>query len=167
MRIKRTDLLQSSIPYVYQVKTDISSLENIDFSIDTFPVTLKADQAGSDINIKGFFSVILNEVCDRCLSPFNHTIKANFQLILTEKESLVSGNQDNDIFLFPAHQTEFDLGPTIRDAILLERTLKQICSKNCKGLCSHCGINLNKNECLAEKDVIDERWTPLKKLKLS
>jgi len=166
MKIKRTEMLQASHPLVYQVRANNLSLEIENTSSNIIPVTLKVDQAGSDFNIKGKLSITLRETCDRCLTPFYQNMDVTFQLLLTEKESLVSGDQDNDIYLFPAKQHEFDLSPTIRDAILLERSMKQICKDECNGFCPGCGTNLNEKKCLCKKEKIDERWAPLKELSL-
>lgn len=167
MKIKRIELLQASNPLLLHANAKYLPPNDLNIISATFPVEIKVDQAGADLNIKGHAEVRLKEICDRCLTPFETNLKVNFQLLLTEKESLLSGEQVDDIYLFPANQPEFDIGPIIRDAILLERSMKQICNEDCKGLCPMCGTNLNLKECNCKKDEIDERWTPLKELSLS
>lgn len=164
MKIKRAELFQASSPLMFQAKTKDLSLDDLDVISNTFPVELNVDRTGSDLNVKGQVVVNLRETCDRCLTPFDTPMEVTFQLLLTEKESLLSGEQVTDIHLFPVSQHEFDFGPTIQDAILLERSMKQICREDCKGLCPQCGTNLNVKACNCEKDEIDERWAPLKEL---
>jgi uncharacterized protein len=43
--------------------------------------------------------------------------------------------------------------------------MKVICRSDCRGLCPHCGSNLNNEECRCEKIVSDSRLAPLARLK--
>ncbi len=45
-----------------------------------------------------------------------------------------------------------DLEPILKAALFLEAPEKPLCSKDCAGLCPHCGINLNKESCSCSKD---------------
>ena len=40
-----------------------------------------------------------------------------------------------------------DLGEEIRQEMILSNPAKVLCSKNCKGICPGCGMNLNKEKC--------------------
>jgi uncharacterized protein len=40
-----------------------------------------------------------------------------------------------------------DLGPTIRDELLLALPMKPICSESCLGICATCGGNRNLTQC--------------------
>lgn len=44
--------------------------------------------------------------------------------------------------------TEYiDLGDDIRQEIIVGLPVKVLCSDDCKGICLHCGANLNEEEC--------------------
>lgn len=43
--------------------------------------------------------------------------------------------------------TSVDLTPDIRESMLLALPSYPVCSPGCKGLCSQCGVNLNKGRC--------------------
>jgi uncharacterized protein len=41
--------------------------------------------------------------------------------------------------------------------------MKPLCSETCKGICPHCGTDLNKGSCTCEKNTVDPRLEVLKK----
>lgn len=43
--------------------------------------------------------------------------------------------------------------------------LKRLCKDDCKGLCPHCGKNLNEETCNCKDEKTHDVWEPLKKLK--
>ncbi len=86
---------------------------------------------------------------------------------MTEDPSMLNETSNFDIMFFSTDQNEIDISPALRDSIVLERPMKEICSKECKGLCAGCGINLNTSSCKCKKEEMDERWAPLKEINLS
>lgn len=40
-----------------------------------------------------------------------------------------------------------DLGEEIRQEIIMANPVRVLCSKDCKGICPSCGVNLNKERC--------------------
>lgn len=76
-----------------------------------------------------FFEVYY--VCSRCIDEFKNIVEKELSFTY-QVESL------NQII---------DLSPDIRAEIILDYPIKPLCSPDCKGLCPHCGKNLNKGEC--------------------
>ena len=167
MKLLRSHLLEAPAPLVLMVDSRDLQLGNVKVVPEMFRAELKTERAGSDTNIKGHASLKLIEICDRCLTPYPSQVEPSFQILVTEKESLSSGEEATDIYHFPSDEPEFDLGPVVRDSILLERSMKRVCKEDCKGLCPHCGTNLNLSDCDCGSDEIDERWEPLRELSLS
>ena len=50
-----------------------------------------------------------------------------------------------------------------RDAFILDMDTKFLCSEDCKGLCSGCGANLNREACRCKK-AVDPRLAKLAQL---
>ena len=46
----------------------------------------------------------------------------------------------------------------------LHTPMKIVCSEKCKGLCTHCGSNLNITQCNCSENEIDPRFESLKSL---
>ena len=71
------------------------------------------------------------------------------------------GKGELDIVLLDGH--EVDLGELVREAVVLDMDTKHLCSENCEGLCSGCGVNLNHEACRCKPEV-DPRLASLAKL---
>jgi len=61
-------------------------------------------------------------------------------------------------------ETSIDLGPLVRDTVLLNLPTDPLCREDCAGLCPRCGVNLN-DEPHDHPPEIDARWTALRELK--
>ena len=74
--------------------------------------------------------------CSRCL--------AKTRFVIEKKDLLLT---------YPIHQEKtIDLTEDIREAIIIDLPIKPLCSPTCKGLCQHCGANLNQAMCLCKKE---------------
>ncbi|MFQ6615896.1 MAG: DUF177 domain-containing protein [Fidelibacterota bacterium] len=167
MKLKRTQLLEAPGWIRSEVEASHLGLEDFPTVISgTCPLELQISQAGSETRVKGSVQIVLQETCDRCLTQFDHELTGRFTLILTEDRSLYSREAD-DVYLFPPSQVEFDLGPVIRDAVRLERPMKQLCKEDCRGLCPRCGTNRNETDCGCQEKTVDMRWAPLRALQQS
>jgi ribosomal protein L32 len=49
--------------------------------------------------------------------------------------------------LYPIVDDTIDLGPMVRDAIVLELPMAPLCRDDCRGLCPQCGADRNESEC--------------------
>ncbi|HWV37608.1 MAG TPA: DUF177 domain-containing protein [Vulgatibacter sp.] len=61
---------------------------------------------------------------------------------------------------------ELDLGPLVREQILLGLPMNVRCGDECRGLCQVCGQNLNDAECGCDRRVPDPRWAGLRNIKV-
>ncbi|CAM5707927.1 hypothetical protein SBADM41S_07373 [Streptomyces badius] len=57
----------------------------------------------------------------------------------------------------------YDLEPMLRDAVVLALPMQPVCSEDCAGLCSECGIRLDENPG-HHHDAVDIRWAALQGL---
>ena len=57
------------------------------------------------------------------------------------------------------------LADVLAEQVNLSLPMKVICRSDCRGLCPHCGANLNNEECRCEKHASDARLAPLARLK--
>jgi hypothetical protein len=57
------------------------------------------------------------------------------------------------------------LADVLAEQVNLAIPMKIICRSDCRGLCPHCGANLNNEECRCEKHGSDPRLAPLARLK--
>ena len=122
-----------------------------------------------DIRVSGELSTTLELPCARCLEPVTENVTRKFDLLyrplgadagreelsVTGAEAEVSYYQGEGLLLEDA----------VREQVLLALPLKVICREDCKGLCPHCGANLNSERCSCAEPMEDPRWTALKDLR--
>ena len=107
-------------------------------------------------NVKGSFTVL----CARCMKELEKTFDIDFTEMLVNNADDVS---DKDaVLLFEGH--EVDLDDIIESNILVNLSLRYLCSDSCKGLCPVCGADRNVTDCSCGEDEIDPRMAGLKNL---
>lgn len=100
---------------------------------------------------------VLSLHCDRCLAPFDRETQASFEHILVQE-----ANTDGDYVV--CEDGVLDLAELVRTDFLLELPTKVLCREDCKGLCPHCGKNLNFDSCQCREQSIDPRWEVLSEM---
>ena len=123
----------------------------------------------SDIRLVGEFSTRLELNCARCLDPVTHEVAAQFDLLY---RPLGSDRRADEVSITES-ETEIGyfegdgmmLEDVLREQVLLAMPLKSVCSESCKGMCPHCGRNLNQGECDCEPVLKDPRWDALNEIK--
>ncbi len=97
--------------------------------------------------------------CVRCLTAF-------FQPLSTEFTELYAFSKRHvtDSGLLVPDDFHIDLGPLMREFMLLAVPISPLCSPDCKGLCPVCGENRNLVTCQHDTAPGDERLSVLKDL---
>ena len=140
-----------------------------DFTLRHFDVNCLITRISGTVFIKGSFSAFIDIYCSRCLEYTSLPIGSDFAytLIPTKAET------GEDLELTPEeleisyYQGDFiDLAPIICEQIILQIPMKVLCSEACKGLCPHCGINLNTSSCNCHSNFVDDRMAILKNFKV-
>lgn len=130
------------------------------------PVEVQVRLQKFDQNYTVDFSVKtqMSLICDRCLNKFNQTITADEKITYTTDVELAETNTDDDLRLLSTRTIELDLADDVRDNLILAIPTKKVCSSDCKGICPHCGADLNSEACTCAAEAIDPRWAKLKGL---
>ena len=123
----------------------------------------------SDIRLDGELSTSLELVCARCLEPVIEKVGRKFDL-LYRPQGADAGKEEMSVTAAEAEVSYYQgegllLEDVIREQVLLAVPLKAICREDCKGLCPHCGKNLNFETCSCSGAVEDPRWSALKDLR--
>ncbi len=72
----------------------------------------------------------------------------------------------SDIEVETYSDNRIDLTQAVYDQMMLSLPLARLCKDDCRGICSHCGINRNKQSCTClDQDSVDPRLAVLKTLK--
>lgn len=145
---------------------DVKSLEIKDYEIISGSVLNLSLKKNNDyIHITGSNSIKYREYCDRCGDEFEPTIHIEIEYIF-HLGDLEGGNSDELEVIRPEQNDGYLIFDKYYiESFYLSLPFKKLCSHNCKGLCQHCGTNLNTSSCTCnEEQAIDPRWEKLAEL---
>jgi uncharacterized protein len=122
-----------------------------------------------DIRLRGGLSTAVELQCARCLDPVPQEITRDFELLyrplgadagrdelsVTDAEAEIGYYQGDGLLL----------EDVLREQVLLALPLKVTCRADCRGLCLHCGKNLNEEKCSCSVPVEDPRWAALREIR--
>ena len=69
-----------------------------------------------------------------------------------------SVSSDDDVILF--EDVKIDIDDIVANNFLMN-VEGHLCSEDCKGLCQHCGADLNEGDCGCSQENIDPRWAAM------
>lgn len=132
-------------------------------------VTMTYYRAGTDLFFVGRLKADTVANCARCAEDFKEPTDRAFRLVMAPKSVGMDsdpGLRADDLEFSLYEGDEIDLGPLIREQLLLALPTRPLCREDCRGLCPHCGINLNRGECGCETAQPDPRFAVLRSLKI-
>ena len=122
-----------------------------------------------DIRLVGNVEAHLEFSCARCLDPVGHDVNRSFDLIFRPQgvdrradESSIS-EAETEIGYYTGEGLMLE--DALREQVLLATPVRALCREDCKGLCPHCGRNLNVEQCDCEPHISDPRWNALGDIK--
>ena len=118
-----------------------------------------------DIRLRASYDGDFTLLCARCLDPVPQRLTGDFDLIFRPE----AADSDSGERSITEEETEIGyyeerglvLEDVVREQVLLSLPNRTLCSLECKGLCQHCGTNLNTAICTCEKAPADPRWSAL------
>jgi uncharacterized protein len=162
MKIRLSEIKEGSQQITAELQSTELLLDQENF-LNPIEVELNIDKGSREISINGQVQATGQYECDRCLKQFQKLYQGRFQLIVSYTSPQARRDDDNHLVITPT-TNEIDLSEFIHDALLLSLPMKFLCREDCRGLCAHCGADLNKDHCQCPADPIDTRWEPLKQL---
>lgn len=114
--------------------------------IDPVTVKLNLFKQNDKVYIKAESSVTVESECARCLNTVNLVLESSSENQYRPEPKTMRFPMD-DIGIRYYSEEYIDLSEDIRESLMLEFPTRILCSDNCKGLCPHCGKNLNTEKC--------------------
>ena len=142
--------------------------DEIGFTLQKVDVTFNVTKTSGTIFIKGSLFATFCIACSRCLEDVILSAGGDFAYTMEPmttdtREEVELEAEELEISYY---QGDFiDLAPIVYEQIILQIPIKPLCSEDCKGLCPHCGTNLNVASCDCSLEVIDDRLAVLKNFK--
>jgi len=122
-----------------------------------------------DIRIQGKLATNLEMSCARCLEPITQAVMRDFDLLYRPlgadagRDELSITDAEAEISYYEGEG--LPLEDVVREQVLLAAPLKVTCREDCKGLCPHCGKNLNEEQCSCAVELEEPRWAALKDIR--
>ena len=120
---------------------------------ETIELNLRLESVHDGILATGEVDSTALAECSRCLEPLKLAVEVDFQELFA-----YSLEQEDD---FLVQDEKIDLEQAITDAVVLSLPFKPVCSEDCLGLCSECGVKLAENPEHVHQAQIDSRWSEL------
>ena len=146
----------SNVPELASDDGDIHLSSNLNFDLHLVKILKEITVRG-----KAWFSI--EAPCARCLRDVDLILTPEVKLTLLPEH--IPHEVDGDIGFEAYTGDEIDLGGYLRETVAMSLPLKVLCQEDCKGLCPHCGADLNLGACSCKDDWVDPRFTALRNLR--
>ena len=139
-------------------------------SQDKVHVLFTLMRAGPSVVARGSLRGRLRFVCSRCAEETPYELAHTFTHVFvkgTHSGAIPEGFDEPESLEATFFNGEtIELEPLTAEEIVLALPPVPLCSEGCKGICQHCGRNLNAGACECGADVVDPRWEKLRDIKL-
>ena len=137
--------------------------------VEPLEVRATAELVDSQIRVSGTLHTQLELGCARCLESVTEEVSRDFDLYYRAVASIAREEEvhlkldDTEIGFFQGEG--LFLADILAEQVILALPMKVICRSDCRGVCPHCGANLNSEQCRCETRAADPRLAPLARLK--
>ncbi|WP_051308955.1 YceD family protein [Desulfogranum japonicum] len=152
MRIRFSEISPNGNRYEFNELGGIRDQEILSLGHNSKAEVVLVKKSDTQVELSGTIKAVPEIICDRCLEPFGYVLETSFHLLFE-----VSGKNkwrmrevecaSEELDTIELDEPSIDLIEIIRQQILLSLPVKKICSTECKGICSYCGVNLNTESC--------------------
>jgi uncharacterized protein len=124
------------------------------------------------IRVKGDIRGSVAMECTRCLEGFRQELDIAVDEFFRRPGMGALGSDGRELpgaevleeDAYVIEEGVIDLNVLVNDAVLLSLPIKHLCDESCRGLCQHCGLNLNSGECDCGGETVDPRLEVLRSL---
>lgn len=148
-----------------QVPADDPMWEGADIHlVEPLEVDLTARSVGDGVLLRGRLRATVERECRRCLTGVRQEVDDTVDMFFSE----IGEDEDElggEVYPLPARGQELDVTEAVREQLLLRAPEYALCDEECRGLCAHCGTNLNEGTCDCVSEEAPSPWDALKQVK--
>jgi uncharacterized protein len=165
MKIQVQGLSEGLHEYLFDIPSvDLGLTE--EFSGDV-KVRVSLDKTQNEIVLSAQLSAAVHLECDRCTRPFVLELDPGYRMVYVWEGEDTSLLDPSEVQVISPGLSVIDLSEDVRQTLVLALPFKRVCTEQCRGLCPHCGKNLNEEPCGCRDSADDSRWEKLKNVKFS
>jgi uncharacterized protein len=126
---------------------------------------LQFTNTGGAVLVGGQAHATMGARCSRCLEPAEFEVDANVEGFILLRDDGDTRGLEADEYCLVGNDGDIDLAPMIYAAVVSEMPQVVLCREDCRGLCPHCGTDLNSGSCgCADEPRADSPFAVLKDL---
>ena len=118
-----------------------------------------------DIRVRAHLAGSFELLCARCLTAVPTPLEARFDLIFRPEDVDAEPGEhaisEDETEIGYYEKSGLPLEDVVREQVLLTLPSRVLCQEACKGLCPHCGIDRNAEDCNCVEATGDPRWGAL------
>jgi uncharacterized protein len=145
-------------------------LEGVCRFVAPLATRLRAERFEDMFHVAGRVATQVRLSCSRCLKRFDRPLTATLDLTFrrrmastdAERSGSECGEAQSEEMTFTGE--ELDFTAVVEEHIVLALPFKPLCRQDCRGLCAHCGADLNRRDCSCRKDDQGSPFAVLKHL---
>ncbi len=146
-----------------QIARDFTLLDVIQADLEVFN---QGNQDDGELYISATVSTKVQCECSRCLKPFPQSIASDFHLLYIPTPLSQPGGEfalsSDALDLHYYDGDQIDVDGELLSQLVLSIPMLPLCASDCRGLCPHCGENLNLVTCLCRNEEASLTWAGLK-----
>jgi uncharacterized protein len=123
-------------------------------------LALRLESVMEGVLVSGEVDVPVTGSCARCLDPVEDTLSLDVQELFAYAGSTTEATSEEDE-VRRVDGDFLDLGPMVRDAVVLALPLAPVCTEDCAGLCVDCGQRLDDLPDDHTHQQLDPLWAGL------
>ncbi|KAA0024261.1 YceD family protein [Antrihabitans cavernicola] len=123
-------------------------------------LSLRLEAVSEGVLITGTVDAATVGECSRCLEPFEDRVSLPLTELFAYPNSATEQTTESDE-IYRVVDDHIDLEPVIIDAVGLALPLQPLCTPDCEGLCSECGVRLAIAGSEHKHEILDPRWAGL------
>lgn len=124
---------------------------------------LRMESVSEGVLVSGTVTGPVTGECGRCLRPISDTLTVTLQELYAYENSTTERTTEEDE-VGRLQGDLIDLGPALRDAVVLALPNHPVCRDDCPGLCPECGAHLDELPADHSHQQVDPRWAALSQL---
>lgn len=132
-----------------QIGTDVMGIE----AGSTLVIPTRLESVHEGILATADFTAKVSGICSRCLDEISDDLEIEIQELFMYRPE-----QEDD---FVVEQDRIDLEQALIDSVVPALPLQPLCSEDCAGLCSRCGVRMDEDPSHSHEDPIDPRFSAL------
>lgn len=168
MLVERSQIPPEGLDLEVYEEPSWGDVEGLWLSLAPIEASFHLERKVNGILVSGAFTTTAVVLCSRCSEPVSVPVSDQFAILFTgaseafrtEESELSAAEMDVDVM----QDDRLDVSRFLRENVLLSLPLQPLCRAECRGLCPHCGINLNETSCRCQVQEGDPRLLPLQHL---